>query len=220
MSYAPLAGRNRFGSIRFRSVICEKNRFASLRFGMLIFPVRRGSAFAFSCASWLGAVRFCSVPRSVLAGSEIIRFGSISYSFIHIYIYIYMYVHTHMYTDTYLSLSLYIYIYIYICKTHIYIYIYIYYNYTYIDMASRSVAGLIRRPSVCCSCCIVQYYTIPCYTILYHILLCHITISLNTHTYIYIYIYIYMLWALKGIPAETPRVHPHDLVIRFSDPDR
>ena len=83
----PFSGRNRFGSIRFGSVVFE---IGSVRFGKLDFPVRRGSACAFSGASWLGPIRFGSVPRSVPAGSEIRRFcsvrfgrfGSASYSFL------------------------------------------------------------------------------------------------------------------------------------------
>ena len=74
-----IAERNRFGSIRFGSVIFENS---SVRFGTvrnLCFPVWRGSA----CTSRMrrGSVRFGSVPRPVPvpAGSEITRFGSVRF---------------------------------------------------------------------------------------------------------------------------------------------
>ena len=52
---------NRFGSIRFSSVIKQKTlaRFGSVRFGTNIFPVRRGSACVFRMRR--GSVRFGSV---------------------------------------------------------------------------------------------------------------------------------------------------------------
>ena len=85
---------NRFGSIRFGSVIFEASSF---RFGsvwQLFFPVRCGSACAFCMRH--GSVRFGSVPRSVPrsfprsvprsvlrsvpAGSGINRFGSVRFA--------------------------------------------------------------------------------------------------------------------------------------------
>ena len=85
------------GSVRFVSVpdFSKIHRFGSVRFGNVFLPIRRGSACVF-WTSWLGPVRFCSVPRLVPAGSGIKRFssvrfgwfGSVSHSFL-IYIYIY-----------------------------------------------------------------------------------------------------------------------------------
>ena len=83
-------GRNRFGSIRFGSGLFENS---SVRFGSVqktIFPGSTRVGLRFSDASWLGPVRFGSVPHPVPAGSRIKRFGSVwfgrfgsvSYSFL------------------------------------------------------------------------------------------------------------------------------------------
>ena len=71
------AGRNRFVSIRFGSRLFENS---SVRFGSvwtIIFPGSTRFGLRFSDASWLGPVRFGSVPRPVPAGSRIKRFGSV-----------------------------------------------------------------------------------------------------------------------------------------------
>ena len=57
-----------------------------------MFPGSTRFGLRFSDASWLGPVRFGSVPRPVPAGSRIqrfgsvrpVRFGSVSYSFLHV----------------------------------------------------------------------------------------------------------------------------------------
>ena len=88
-STMPIAGRNRFGSIRFGSGLFEKrNRVGSLRFGQLFVPVRRSSAHVFRTrrgsvrsGSVCFRVRFRPVPEfdgSVRYG----RFGLVSYSFL------------------------------------------------------------------------------------------------------------------------------------------
>ena len=66
----------RFDSIRFRTF---RKSIGSVRFGHLNFPVRRGSACVFQTPSWLGLVRFGSVPHPVPVGSEIKRVGSVRF---------------------------------------------------------------------------------------------------------------------------------------------
>ena len=74
-----IAGRNRFGSVPdfFEN---SSVRFGSVRFGSvrtIQFPGSTRFGLCFSDSSWLGPVRFGSVPRPVPAGSEIKRFGSV-----------------------------------------------------------------------------------------------------------------------------------------------
>ena len=67
-------------SIRFVSVPCFSriNRFGSVRFGSeTLCSGSTQFGLLFSDASWLGPVRFGSVPRPVPAGSGIKRFGSV-----------------------------------------------------------------------------------------------------------------------------------------------
>ena len=68
------------GSVRFVSVpdFSKINRFGSVRFGNY-FPGSTRFGLRFSDASWLGPVRFGSVPRPVPAGSGIKRFGSVRF---------------------------------------------------------------------------------------------------------------------------------------------
>ena len=73
-------GRNRFGWIRFGSGLFFDN--SSFRFGSVRTNICPGSTrfdLRFSDASWLGPVRFGSVPRPVPAGSRIKRFGSVPF---------------------------------------------------------------------------------------------------------------------------------------------
>ena len=76
---AQLTGRNRFGSIRFGSGLFENLsvRFASVR--KITFPASTRFGLRFSDASWLGPIRFGSIPRPVPAGSRIKRFGSVRF---------------------------------------------------------------------------------------------------------------------------------------------
>ena len=66
--------RNQLGSTRFGSGLFENSsvRFRSEK----TFPGSTWFGLRFSEASWLGPVRFGSVPRPVPAGSGINRFGS------------------------------------------------------------------------------------------------------------------------------------------------
>ena len=72
-----ITGRNRFGSIRFGSGLLGN---LSVRFGSENNISRfDGFSLRFSDASWLGPVRFGSVPRPVPAGSGMKRFGSVRF---------------------------------------------------------------------------------------------------------------------------------------------
>ena len=85
-----VSGSKRFASIRFGSGLFGNS---SVRFGLvrkIKNPCSTRFGLRFSDVSWLGPVRFCSVPRLVPAGSRIewfgsvrfCRFGSVSYSFL------------------------------------------------------------------------------------------------------------------------------------------
>ena len=81
-----VTGRDRFGSIRFRSgIFIASVRYGSVRTIICTDSTRFG--LRFSDASWLVPVRFCSFPRPVpkLNGSArfgSVRLGSVSYSFL------------------------------------------------------------------------------------------------------------------------------------------
>ena len=68
------SGRNRFDSFRFRTF---RKWIGSAPLVNSISPARRRSACVFRTASWLGPVRFGSVPRPVPAGSRIKQFASV-----------------------------------------------------------------------------------------------------------------------------------------------
>ena len=70
------------GSVRFVSVpdFSKIHRFGSVRFGSEnIFPGSTRFGLRFSDASWLGPVRFGSVPCPVPASSRIKLFGSVRF---------------------------------------------------------------------------------------------------------------------------------------------
>ena len=125
---------HRFGSVRFGSV-----RFGSVRKN--VFPGSTRFGLPFSDASWLGPIRFGSVPRPVPAASGIKWFGSVRFGPVRPVRFGFLFlpdILSHGITSrgpADLSLSLYIYMYIYmyvyiqqyliVCMCNIYIYIYI-----------------------------------------------------------------------------------------------
>ena len=67
--------------VRFVSVP-DLFEISSVRFGsvrQIVFPGSTRIGLRFADASWLGSVRFGSVPRRVPAGFEIKRFGSVRF---------------------------------------------------------------------------------------------------------------------------------------------